>query len=417
MSGENTRSIISHISAQRLLTPHRQALAVIRDTQGQTIDRAMIVFHPCPNSYTGEDLAEISCHGNPMIVDRVLDAIADTGLARMAQRGEFTMRAFLNGKMDLIQAEAVSALVGSGSISGCSMAETLLEGGLSRVVKSLREDLGEILADMEASFMTDGDECSHTDDLAGRLEPAMEKIGCLLKDAQESRTLYAGVVTTIAGLPNVGKSSLFNAILGFNRAIVHHEEGTTRDVLKEHLSLSGIDFVFHDTAGIRETTSGPERIGVQRTIEALEGSDLVLYVADAREGVKPREKQWLDLAKRTIIVLNKADLLDGQTAVDNTGNGIVISAKTGFGIEELMNAMKRAFPGDQPLVFLDRHAHLLGLAHESLLACARAASSGLPPDVCTIDLKGAVQYLGELTGESPSEDMLERIFSRFCIGK
>ncbi len=225
----------------------------------------MIVFHPGPNSYTGEDLAEISCHGNPLVVERIMGTISLTGLARLAHKGEFTRRAFLNHKMDLVQAEAVGALIGSSSPAGCEMAHALLKGELSGRIKAMIEAILVLLADIEASFITE-DECIGHDVLLEELTHITSQISGLLKDARQAKGIYEGIVTTIAGLPNVGKSSLFNAILGYNRAIVHHEEGTTRDVLREHLNLGGIDFVFHDTAGIRETTSGPERIGVEKTI-------------------------------------------------------------------------------------------------------------------------------------------------------
>ncbi len=303
----HTHGIIITISPSHKLSPHTQSLELIKDSKGIIIDQTMIVFHPGPDSYTGEDLAEISCHGNPLVVERIMEAISSTGLARLAHKGEFTRRAFLNHKMDLVQAEAVGALIDSSSPAGCDMAHALLKGELSGQIKSMIEIIMGILTDIEASFITE-DESIRQDVLLERLTEITSQISGLLKDATEAKGIYEGIVTTIAGLPNVGKSSLFNAILGYDRAIVHHEEGTTRDVLREHLNLGGIDFVFHDTAGIRETTSGPEQIGVEKTIETLKSSNLVLYVVDARQGIKPHERQWLDLADKTIVVMNKKDL-------------------------------------------------------------------------------------------------------------
>jgi tRNA modification GTPase len=186
----------------------------------------MVVFHPGPRSYTGEDLVEISCHGNPLVVQGILDLIAATGLARLAHRGEFTRRAFLNQKMDLLQAEAVGALIGSTSATGCDMARSLLKGGLSLHVKALQDALGGIIADIESSFILDG-EGIDTQGIMERILPLKAAIDSLLEGAQESARLYAGISTTIAGAPNVGKSPCSNAIIGSNRAIVHHEEGTT----------------------------------------------------------------------------------------------------------------------------------------------------------------------------------------------
>jgi tRNA modification GTPase len=345
-----------------------------------------------------------------------MGAISSTGLARLAHKGEFTRRAFLNHKMDLVQAEAVGALIGSSSPAGCEMAHALLKGELSGRIKAMIEAILGLLADIEASFITEDESIGH-DVLLEKLTHITSQISGLLKDARQAKGIYEGIVTTIAGLPNVGKSSLFNAILGYNRAIVHHEEGTTRDVLREHLNLGGIDFVFHDTAGIRETTSGPERIGVEKTIETLKASNLVLYVVDAREGIKAQERQWLALADKTIVVMNKKDLVKGAVHAAPGYDMVFISAKFALGIDELLTAMRQAFPHDQPLVFLDRHAYLLGKALDSLNSCLNAFQEGFTADVLTIDLKHALDHLRQMTGETADEDILERIFSRFCIGK
>lgn len=376
----------------------------------------MIVLHPCPNSYTGEDLAEISCHGNPLVVDRILDLIAASGLARLAHKGEFTRRAFLNGKIDLMQAEAVGALIGSSSAAGCDLARSLLQGGLSGQVHALREGITGILAEIEASFITE-DLGPDGPAILERILPLASSIDSLLQDAQDSSRIYKGIVTTIAGLPNVGKSSLFNAIIGYDRAIVHHEEGTTRDVLREHLRLDGIDFIFHDTAGIRETSSGPEQLGVEKTLQALQASDLLLYVVDAREGVRPNERQWLNLSDRTIVVMNKTDLVTGSITPDPYHPSVPVSAKLGKGIDGLMSAMSRSFLHGRNTVFLDRHAYLLRQASASLESCMKAIEGGLAPDALAIDLRQAAGCLSQMTGESLDEDILEDIFSRFCIGK
>lgn len=416
ISGVHTLDIIKRISSRPNPAPHTQAFAIINNHEGGIIDQVMMAFHPGPNSYTGENLAEISCHGNPLVVDRIMETIALTGLARLAHKGEFTRRAFLNNKIDLLQAEAVGALIGSSSSAGCEMAHALLKGELSERIKALITDLMGILADIEASFITD-DSSIRPDELFQRLEDATSRTRGLLKDANQAKGVYKGIVTTIAGLPNVGKSSLFNAILGYDRAIVHHEEGTTRDVIREHLSLGGIDFVFHDTAGIRETASGPEQIGVEKTIETLKGSDLVLYVVDIREGIKPRERHMLSLADKTIVVMNKVDLIEDTLKPLEGYDTVAVSAKFGHGIDDLLSAMRQAFPHDQPLVFLDRHAHLLGKTLESLVSCSKAIADGFTADVLTIDLKQAVEYLRQMMGEAVDEDILERIFSSFCIGK
>jgi tRNA modification GTPase len=225
------------------------------------------------------------------------------------------------------------------------------------------------------------------------------------------------VITTLAGLPNVGKSSLFNAILGYPRAIVHHEEGTTRDVLTERLSIGSIHFLFHDTAGIRDTSSGPEMIGVEKTIETLKKSDLVLYVVDAKGGLKPEDMQWLKLCGRTILVMNKTDLLEGEPDEVPGLKTIPVSAKYSVGIDNLLGLMGEVFPQDQKALLLDRHAHLLGRALICLENCKETLTSGLTPDVLAMDLNNAISNMRQITGQAIDEDILERIFAGFCIGK
>ena len=416
ISGAHTRDIIERITSHTHFEPHKQVPSHIRDAKGRVIDQVMVVFHPGPRSYTGEDLFEISCHGSPIVVDKILDTIRETGLARLAQKGEFTKRAFLSGKMDLVQAEAVAAIINTVSLKGFEMAQSLLAGELSACINDMSTSIADILAEIEASFIMEETDIQG-DAISARIEDLDLRMERLLADAKSSAPLYEGVRTTIAGLPNVGKSSLFNAILGCQRAIVHQDEGTTRDVLREQLNLGGIDFLFHDTAGIRETSSGPEKIGVEKTFEALENSDLVLYVVDARDGLKPLEFRWLTLCEKTIVVMNKIDLLQDEIAGVPGWKTIPVSAKFNRGIEDLLECMRDAFPAEQPMIFLERHIYLLGRAHACLKACREAIGSGFTADVLTIDLKDAITCLRQITGQSFDEDILGRVFSGFCIGK
>lgn len=376
----------------------------------------MIVFHPGPRSYTGEDVAEISCHGNPLVVNEILEAIRQTNLARIADRGEFTRRAYMNGKMDLAQAEAVGALIGAKSTAGIEMANRMLSGELSLQVEEMRNDLTGILSEIEASFVVDDVEVENTS-IVRSVEPLIHRLDTLLEGAFKASRLYSGIITTIAGLPNAGKSSLFNAILGYDRAIVHQEGGTTRDILREHVTVSGIDFIFHDTAGVREASSGPEQIGIEKTIETLERSHLVLYVVDATKGLSPEEEQWLNLGERTIVVMNKADLLKPDARRDNTEDAVWISAKYKEGIGDLTDRMAGLYSKSAPHVFLERHVHLLAKAREYLANCRQAALELVTPDALTIDLGGALRCIREITGENASQDMLDEIFSKFCVGK
>lgn len=376
----------------------------------------MAVFHPAPHSYTGENLAEISCHGNPLIVEEVLDIIGSTHLARLAEKGEFTKRAFINGKIDLAQAEAVGAIISAGSSAGIEMASSLLDGNLSSTVREICDCLLSIIAEIEASFVTDDMDVDN-ESITKVLNPIIDQIGSLLENQDAAPGLFSGISTTIAGLPNAGKSSLFNAILGYPRAIVHAQGGTTRDIIREHVSMNGIDFIFHDTAGIRNTSSGPEKIGIDMTIKKLEESDLVLYVVDARKGLLSDEHRWLNLGKKTIIVMNKIDLLEDGTPSKPEKNTAWISAKYNKGIDSLIKIMTETFPLNPPKVFIQRHAFLLEKALGSLKLARKSAQAGMTEDVITIDLNDAVKSLRQIIGKEVDEDILGRIFSQFCVGK
>jgi len=400
------------------LVPHEQHLNALLDKEGALIDQVMCVFHPTPRSYTGEDLVEISCHGNPLIVQKIMDSIESTGLVRKAQPGEFTKRAFLNGKIDLLQAEAVGALIGAGTPVGYELAKSLAAGELSRRFVPMKNLLAEALTSLEASFITE-DAPFSPEVLTTDLSRLTDELREMIASSREATVLSRGIITTIAGLPNAGKSSLFNALLGYPRAIVHEEEGTTRDTLTEHLICGDLEFIFHDTAGIRETPSGPERLGVERTLEALESSDLVLYVVDARSGLQPHEKTWLPLGKKTILVMNKMDLLEEIPPVggEEIFPVVFISAKYATGIDSLLKIMEQIFPEARPEVFLERHLGLLGRVLRSLETGIDGLQAGVTPDVITIDLQDAYSALKELTGEEISPDILDLVFSDFCVGK
>ncbi len=381
------------------------------------VDDVTLVFHPGPFSYTGEDLAEIGCHGNPIVVRRILDIIGTTALARPAGPGEFTRRAFLNGKMDLVQAEAVGALIDASTDAGCTMARSLMSGVLSAAIGDLRDRTARLLADIEASFITD-EEGPDAPCVASQAAGIAQEIRSLASDARLSRTVYAGIVTTIAGLPNVGKSSLFNALVGHDRAIVHEEAGTTRDILTERVCIDGLDFVFHDTAGIRTAASGPEKAGIERAMKAIENSDLLLYVVDARAGIRPHERRWLGLSGTTIVVMNKMDLVDACVPDDPEYPTVRISAIRGTGMDGLVSLMAGAFCHNDPrAVFIERHACLLSTAASHLESCARVLGDGLTMDIAASELDRALDALARITGEAADDDILERVFGRFCIGK
>lgn len=375
----------------------------------------MITFHPGPFSYTGEDLAEISSHGNPLIVAEIMDAVRETTLARLAERGEFTKRAYIHGKIDLTQAEAVGALIASTSLSGLEMARNTLGGGLSEKLKDIGGKLNQLLTDIEASFITDW-EMSESSVLS-RMNSIVGDLDIYIGGAQTGRAMYNGISTVIAGLPNAGKSSLFNTILGYPRTIIHEQAGTTRDVIKEHILINGLDFILCDTAGIKEISTGPEQIGVEKTIEALKASDLTLYVVDATEGIVKDEYKWLHISPRTILVLNKIDLHTCNVPKPPDIDTVMISAKYKTGIDELLNVMAKPFPSGTPQVFIERHIYLLKQARQSIISSIQAIKDGMTLDAITIDIRDALAYIRETLGEEINKDIMESIFSKFCIGK
>lgn len=395
--------------------PHFQKKAGIKDPDAKLVDTVMAVFHPGPSSYTGEDTAEISCHGNPLLVKSVIDTIIATGLAVEADRGEFTSRAYLNGKMDIAQAEAISALIGAKSYCAIEMSKSLMSGKLSDGIKSIKNDLEQLYSEFEADFILDESELD-TSRFLQRIEQKILMLQGYKSSYDESGYAYSGIRTAIAGLPNAGKSSLFNAILGYDRAIVHEEEGTTRDVIKEHLEFNGLDFIFLDTAGLREPGKGPEAAGIEMTKQAMENADMVLYVIDSVKGITEKDRQWLSSRNNIIAVFNKSDLCSKPIEMADDILSVCVSAKYNIGIDRLLTTMRNQFPQGIPCLFIERHGALVKKALDAL----KAFKNGLltvTPDAAITDLKEAIKALKSILGEEMDQDVLDDIFSRFCIGK
>jgi tRNA modification GTPase len=416
LSGPETLDILKTLTGKNDFSAHVQKKVLINDARKNLIDSAMAVFHPSPFSYTGEDVAEISCHGNPLIVRSIIDAIHATGMAVPAGGGEFTQRAYKNGKMDLVQAEAVGALIQSKSFSGIGMANNLLFSGLSETVAGIRQEVEGLIAYIEGIFILEELDL----DLMYILEKTLE-IKDKFKQYNElsdfSNQMASGIKTVISGLPNAGKSSLFNAILGYDRSIVHEEEGTTRDLIREHLEYDGLDFIFHDTAGLRNIESGPEAMGVEKARNAIESADLVLYVIDASKGVTKDDKIWMASGKRTIPILNKIDLCSIRPEISVDTTFIRVSAKYMDGIGSLLKEMRSQFPEGIPELFIERHIKLFKKGEADLALFENSLKNGVAPDVAIIDLKSVLLSMKMLVGEELSEDILNDIFSRFCVGK
>jgi tRNA modification GTPase len=415
ITGSETLEILRLITGMNEWPPHFQKMTGIKDPQKNLIDTVMAVFHPGPISYTGEDTAEISCHGNPLLVKTITDTIIVTGLALPAERGEFTLRAYKNGKIDIAQAEAISALIDAKSYCGIEMAKSLMSGELSSCITSIKNDLEQIYADFEAAFILDELESDDTM-LLQKIDQAITALEGYTSSYNHSRYAYSGIRTAIAGLPNAGKSSLFNAILGYDRAIVHEEEGTTRDVIKEHLEFDNLDFVFFDTAGLREAVKGPEAAGIEMTKQAMENADMVLYVIDSEKGITERDMKWLSNENNTIAVFNKSDLCSEVAEMPGDILSVSVSAKYNIGIDRLLVAMRNQFPQGLPRLFIERHGVLINRALDALNAFKEGAFA-ITPDASITDLKEAIIALKSILGEELSQDILDDIFSRFCIGK
>ncbi len=435
LSGPDALSILQQIfsinpksqtSNPKSLFPRRFTYGCVVDPEtGQTVDEVMAVYMPAPRTYTREDVVEIHGHGGPAPLRLILELALRYG-ARLAGPGEFTLRAFLRGRLDLAQAEAVVDIVRARTEAGLRVAVDQLGGRLSQAVRDARRLLIEVLAYLEAS-LDFSDEEVPPQPLAPRLQPAAEAIQNLLAEADRGIILRQGVRVAIVGRPNVGKSSLLNALLRTDRAIVTPIPGTTRDTLEEAVNLGGVAFVLVDTAGIAASDDMVERLGIERSRAALARADLVLLVLDGSQALTPADWEIAALVgeRRAIMVINKLDLpqlLDGAWPLPGAPC-VQLSALTGQGLDELETALlDRVLGGDlaipdAPLVTQPRHKAALHRALEHIQSALRAETAGLTSDLIAIDVTSAANALGEITGETAGEDVLEAIFSQFCVGK
>ncbi|MCS6949343.1 MAG: tRNA uridine-5-carboxymethylaminomethyl(34) synthesis GTPase MnmE [Armatimonadota bacterium] len=401
---------------------------IVAPDSGERIDRALLLTFRAPRSYTGEDVVEFSCHGGMVLLRRVLRLTLQHG-ARLAQPGEFTLRAFLNGRLDLAQAEAVADLVRARTESAQRLAARQHEGELSRAIHALREALIALLAQVEAhlDFSDDVGEMDYAH-LQEQIRHLIARCQSLLATARYGRLTREGATVVLAGRPNVGKSSLMNALLGEERAIVTDIPGTTRDVIKESLQIEGIPVQLWDTAGLRETADIVERFGVERTHRSLQQADLILYLLSAPDGYTPEDQQLLARlpSERTLLVWNKCDLLpEGKRAqlLQQASPAVFVSALTGWNLSQLREAIGEKLLGSDwttpegAIVTSERHQLALQGAVESLQQALQSAEEALPAELVSVDLRGALDALGLITGETVTEDIVERIFSDFCIGK
>lgn len=399
---------------------------------GETVDDCLAVFFPAPRSYTGERCAEFHCHGSPIVLRLGLQALFAQG-ARQAGPGEFTRQAFLNGKLDLTEAEAVMDLIDAESAAAAKNALSQLGGSLRRMVEGVRDSLVDIASRFYAvvDYPDEDIEDIHPREIEAALRTADETLTRLLASFQRGQVLRAGVPAAILGRPNAGKSSLLNALLGYDRAIVTDIPGTTRDTVEEKCVLGGVLLRLIDTAGLRETEDAVEKLGTERSRRAAEDAGLVLALIDGSQPVTPEDEAILRLAagkERWLLLLTKSDLpqkavLPRLSALPGTAPAAVLSlsAKTGSGIPALETAVAELFPQGEAetgsLLTNPRQADAVGRALDAVRRAEESLSLGLTPDVILTDAEEALSALGELTGATAREEIVSAIFSRFCVGK
>ena len=396
----------------------------------KTLDQVLVIVMKNPHSYTGEDTVEIDCHGGMLILKKVLDLVLKNG-ARTAEPGEFTKRAFLNGRIDLSQAEAVMDLINSKNDFALNSSIEQLKGGVSDAIKDIRKDIIYHIAFIE-SALDDPEHISldgYDEEITKMLNENIDKISKLVNSFDNGRIMKEGIKTVILGKPNAGKSSLLNLMLGEDRAIVTDIEGTTRDTLEENINFNGLSLKIIDTAGIRDTEDLVERIGVNKAKEIAKEGDLIIYVVDGSRELDDNDREIIKLIndKQAIILVNKSDMdtvinID-ELKKDSNRDVILFSAKNGEGMDQLEEEIRNMFYSgkvtynDQVYITNARHKEALENALESLKQVKNSVDAGMPEDFYSIDLMDAYTDLGLIIGESVEDDLVNEIFSKFCMGK
>ena len=398
--------------------------------KGKIIDEVMIVRMKAPKTYTCEDVVEINCHGGYFVTEKVLELVLKNG-ARHAEKGEFTKRAFMNGRIDLSQAEAVMDLIHGKTEKSISLSLDQLRGDLKNKINNFKKSLLDVTAHVNVvlDYPEEGIDDPLPENLRKNLEKVYEEANLLIESYDKGKKIKEGIKTVIVGKPNVGKSTLLNSLLREERAIVTHVPGTTRDIIEEIINIKGIPLVLTDTAGIRKTDDIVENIGVEKSKQLIEKADLILLVLDASEKLEKEDMEVIEKIKennkKTIVLLNKIDLerkLDLSSY--NLENIVEISAKDNIGIEEMEDKIYSYIveedvenTSEKLIITNIRHKTALEKTKEAVKNIFETIDTGMPMDLISVDLKEALDSLSEITGEISSEDILEHIFGNFCVGK
>jgi len=422
LSGTQARTIAAHFLTPAEWHPWQAHLAQLLDTQGHAIDQVVVTFFAAPRSYTAEDLVEIACHGSPVVLRHAVQRALEHG-ARLAEPGEFTLRAFLHGRLDLPQAEAVRDLIDATTVYQARVAAQQVSGSVSRRLAPLKEPLVELISLLEAGidFADDDVSVAPPEEILRRLDPILQGARQLAESFRYGGLVRQGLTLAIIGRPNVGKSSLFNRLLEQDRAIVTEIPGTTRDLVTETASIGGIPVKMCDTAGIRETVERVESLGIERTWQAMADADLTLVVLDLAQPLAASDTDLIGRAgPRALIVGNKSDL---ERGAGNWPHLVAVSALTGEGIAELRGAILEAVAPNS--AFEQESGFLTSLRHEQLLResvawlekAIAAVRDATPHEMLLLDLYAALRPIDAITGATTADDILNRIFSTFCIGK
>ena len=421
LSGANSRSIAGALLSPLTWRPWHAQITALLDRNAHAIDQVVVTFFQAPLSYTAEDLVEISCHGSPVVLRHAVERALEAG-ARLAEPGEFTLRAFLNGRIDLPQAEAVRDLIEATTLYQARVAAQQVSGSVSRRIAPVKEQLLELIALLEAGidFAEDDVSVAPPAEILRRLAPILDGVRALAASFQYGGLVRQGLTLAIVGRPNVGKSSLFNRLLEQDRAIVTDIPGTTRDVVSETASIGGIPVKLYDTAGVRESAGLVESLGIERTYQAMADADLTLVVVDASRPLTAEDASLIARAQsgRHLVVANKCDL--GSEGIQAWA---LVSALTGAGIPELRQAIldavapAGAFESESGFITSLRHEQLLRESAAALEQARAAVDQSIPHEMLLLDLYAALRPIDAITGATTADDILNRIFSTFCIGK